>query len=71
MQVSGYGQAIYLWFVSKTEKINFSLLMEKALVAAIRYIAIPRMELVTGTLLVNITALIQKELQLFNVKETF
>ena len=45
--------------------------MGKARVAPIRYITIPRMELVAATLSFKILAPIQKELQLLNVKETF
>ena len=45
--------------------------MGKARVAPIKYITIPRIELVAATLSVKISALLQKELQLLNVKETF
>ena len=45
--------------------------MGKAHVAPIKYITIPRMELVAATLSVKISALLQKELQPLNVKETF
>ena len=45
--------------------------MRKTRVAPIKYITIPRMELVAATLSVKISALLQKELQLLNVKETF
>ena len=44
--------------------------MGKAPVAPIKYIMIPRIEFVAATLSVKISALLQKELQLFNVKET-
>ena len=49
--------AVYLWGAFR--------------VAPIKYITIPRMELVTATLSVKISALLQKELQLLNVKERF
>ena len=68
---SGYGQASYLRLVSETERINCCLPMGKARVAPIKYIMVPSMELVAGTLSVKITALIQNELQLLNVKGTF
>ena len=45
--------------------------MGKARVAPIKYITIPRMEIVAATLSVKISAPLQKELQLLNVKETF
>ena len=43
----------------------------KSLAAPIKYITIPRMELVAATLSVKMSVLLQKELQLLNVKETF
>ena len=68
---SGYGQASYLRLVSETGRIDCCLLMGKEREAPIKYITIPRMELVTATLSVKILALLQNELQLLNVKETF
>ena len=68
---SVYGQAIYLHLVSETERINCSLLMGKSRVVPIKYITIPRMVLVEPTLTVKVSALLQKKLQLLNVKETF
>ena len=68
---SSYGQASYLRLVSETGRINCCLLMGKARVAPIKYITIPRKDLVAAALSVNISAPLQKELQLFNVKETF
>ena len=44
--------------------------MGKVLVAPIKYITIPTMEFVAAFLSVKISALLQKELRLFNVKET-
>ena len=67
---SGYGQASYLHLVSETGRINCCLLLGKSCVAPIKYIMIPRMELVAATLSVKISALLQ-ELQFLNVKETF
>ena len=68
---SGYGQASYLSLVSETGRINCCLLIGKARVAPIKYITIPRMELVAAVLSVTISVLLQKELQPLNVKETF
>ena len=45
--------------------------MGKVHVAPIKYTTIPRMELVAATLSVKVSRLLQKELQLLNVKETF
>ena len=44
--------------------------MEKARVAPIKFVTIPRTELVAATLSVKISPLLPKELQLLNVKET-
>ena len=44
--------------------------MGKVPVAPIKYITIPTMEFVAAFLSVKISALLQKELRLFNVKET-
>ena len=68
---SGYGQASYLSLASETGRINCCLLIGKARVAPIKYITIPRMELVAAVLSVTISVLLQKELQPLNVKETF
>ena len=62
---SGYGQASYLSLVSETGRINCCLLMEIACVAPIKY------KQYQATLSVKISALLQKELQPLNVKETF
>ena len=59
---TGYGQASYLRLVSETGTISCCLLMEKAHVALIKYIAIPRMEFVAATLSFKISALLRKEL---------
>ena len=45
--------------------------MGKARVVPIKYITISRMELVASTVSVKISPLIQKELQLLNIKKTF
>ena len=68
---TGYGQASYLRLVSETGRINWCLFMGETRVAPIKYITIPKMELVAVTLSVKISALLQKESQLLNVKETF
>ena len=65
----GYGQASYLQLFIKTGRTNCCLLMGKACVAPIKYITIPRMELVAATLSGKISALLWKEL--LHVKERF
>ena len=68
---NGYRQASYLRLVSGTGRISCCLFMGKARVAPIKYITITRMELVAAALSVKISALLQKKLQLLNVKGTF
>ena len=52
---SGYGQASYLHFVSGAGRINCCLPIGKAHIVPIKYITIPRMELVAATLSVKNT----------------
>ena len=50
---NGYGQASYICLVNEKGRILCSLVMGKARVASLRYISLPRMELVAATLLVK------------------
>ena len=68
---NGYGQASYIRLVSEKGRIHCSLVMGKACVAPLKYISIPRMELVAATLSVTQFALLKKELQYPDMKEAF
>ena len=68
---NGYGQASYIHLVSKKGRIHCNLVMEKVCVAPLKYISIPRMELVAATLSVKQSALLRKELQYPDMKEAF
>ena len=46
---NGYGQASYIHLVNERRRIRHSLVMGEALVAPLKYISIPRMELVAAT----------------------
>ena len=68
---NGYGQASYIRLVDDGGRIHCSLVMGKARVARLKYISIPRMELAVATLSVKQSALLRKELQYPDMKETF
>ena len=67
----GYGQVIYLRAVDEKGRVHCSLVMGKARVAPLKYITIPRMELVAATLSVKISVMLQKEFQIPITRETF
>ena len=60
----GYGQVTYLCAVDESGKVNCSLVMGKARIAPLKYITIPRMELVAATLSVKISVMLRKEFQI-------
>ena len=57
---NGYGQASYIHLVNEKGRIHCSLVMGKARVAPLKYISIPRMELVAATLSMKQSALLRK-----------
>ena len=60
----GYGQVTYLCAVDESGKVSCSLVMGKARIAPLKYITIPRMELVAATLSVKISVMLRKEFQI-------
>ena len=58
-----YGQASYIRLLNEKGRIHCSLVMEKACVAPLKYISIPRMELTAVTLSAKQSAFLRKELQ--------
>ena len=67
----GYGQVTYLRAVDKSGKVHRSLVMGKARVAPLKYMTIPRMELVVATLQVKIYVVLRKEFQIPITREIF
>ena len=68
---SGYGQTSYFELINKSGKITCYLVMGKAHVSTLKYITIPRIELVVATLFVKVSAQLQEELNLPDIKDTF
>ena len=66
-----YRQASYIRLLKEKGRIHCSLVMGKSSVAPLKYISIPRMELVAATLSVKQSALLRKELQYPDMKESF
>ena len=58
----GYGQASYLRLVDNRGKIHCTLLTGKSRVAPIRYVSIPRLELIGATISVKVSNMLHKEL---------
>ena len=66
-----YGQASSLRIVDEFGRIHCCLVIGKSRVAPLKYITMPRMELVAATLSVKISALLKRELQINYDKEIF
>ena len=66
-----YGQASYLRLVNNQGVIHCVLLIGKARVSPLRYVSIPRLELVAATLSVKIALLLREELDTEINKEYF
>ena len=60
----GYGQVTYVCALDESGKVHCSLVMGKVQVAPLKYITIPRMELVAATLSVKISVMLRKEFQI-------
>ena len=67
----GYGQASYLRLVNNQGVIHSVLLVGKAKVSPLRYVSIPRLELVAATLTVKTALLLREELDIEIIKEYF
>ena len=66
-----YGQASYLKLVDEKGKIHGSLVMGKSSVAPVKYISVPRLELVATKLSVKISVMLREELQFPDLKEMY
>ena len=63
-----YGQTSYLRLVDEKGKVHCSLVMGKSRVTPLKYISIPRLELVTATLSWKISVMLRKEIQFSDLK---
>ena len=59
----GYGQVSYLRLVDTKNKIHCVFVMGKSRVAPLKFVSIPRLELIAATLSVKMSKLIREELQ--------
>ena len=66
-----YGQPSYLCIVDKTPRIHCCLVIGSSMVAPLKCITLPRMELLAVTLCVNRSALLKRKLQMNCDKEIF
>ena len=66
-----YGQASYLCIVDETGRIHCCSVIGKSRVAPLKYITMPRMELVAATHSLKTSALLKRELQMNYDKEIF
>jgi hypothetical protein len=61
---TGYGQCSFLRLVSDDDQVHCSLVLAKSRVAPLKELTIPRLELTAATLSVEVSQLLQKELEL-------
>ena len=67
----GYGQSSYLRLENDQGKIHCVLLIGKSRVSPLKYISIPRLELIAATLSVKVSLLLRRELEIPINKEYF
>ena len=68
---SGIGQVSYLRVVNENEDVHVSFLMSKARVGPIKPISIPRMELTAAVVSVNVTAMLERELDYTSLQSAY
>ena len=59
---SGYGKCLYLRLIDENGRVHCSLVMDKALVAPLKIVTIPRLELTTATVSVRVATMLKEEL---------
>ena len=64
-------KAIMVKLVDEKEKIHCSIVMDNSMVRPLKYISIPRLELVAATLSVKISVTLRRELQFPDLKEIY
>lgn len=68
---AGYGQCSYLRLVDDEQRVHCSLIMGKSRVAPLKYVTIPRLELVAALVSVKVSSLLQRELEYESVTNYF
>lgn len=68
---SGIGQVSYLRLVNENKDVHVSFLMSKARVAPIKPVSTPRMELTAAVVSVNVTTMLQNELDYTSLQSVY
>lgn len=68
---SGIGQVSYLRVVNENNDVHVSFLMSKARVAPIKPMSIPHMELTAAVVSVNVTAMLERELDYKSLQSVY
>ena len=68
---SGYGKCLYLKLIDENARVHCSLVMDKALVAPLKIVTIPRLELTTATVSVRVATMLKEELDYEELHEFY
>ena len=68
---SGYGQCSYIRFVNERAQIHCCFLIEKSRVTPLKFVSIPRLELMAAALSVKISKMLREELDVHVNNEVF
>ena len=68
---SGYGKCLYLRLIDENARVHCSLVMDKALVAPLKIVTIPRLELTTATVSVRVATMLKEELDYEELHEFY
>ena len=68
---SGYGKCLYLRLIDENARVHCSLVMDKALVAPLKIVTIPRLELTTATVSVRVATMLKEELDYEELHELY
>ena len=68
---SGYRKCLYLKLIDENARVHCSLVMDKALVAPLKIVTIPRLELTTATVSVRVATMLKEELDYEELHELY
>ena len=69
--VKGYGQCSYLRLINEEDKAYCSLVIRKSIVAPLKQITVPRLELAAATVSASMSEFLRQELSYMDIKEHF